>query len=416
MTYGNYEEITANPAEILEISEQNTRNLYTKKILQGPLSSNKLSELSECVRNCPNVSVEHGLGFMLGHFEEPLFPRNVSTAATRGAQKPVYDKDRAMLFFQGTLRQDCRLACYPNYEELAKNRAITPHCKPKPSHLFIDLDLTTFAGDRHKLDLALKATLRAISHQMWNSVPTVLWSGGGYHIHQPLDAAILPVYEYLPEFKRYKDPSIQFMRYAERQLTRGKCDRNHCMSFKSAMARIPGSRNSKYAGEIANVRVVQAWNGVRARPTQQFMLSDFLIWLVQAEVDANKERLRLQAYKFDTTRAAATAFTGGIGWIDRLLQTPIADWRKTAVALILAPYLLTIKRMSYEHAYNTIMHWAAACSQLSSLQPSSSGFINRVHMSLARAQEKGQRPMRWATLVQNYSAMYEAFKVGGAVQ
>jgi hypothetical protein len=105
--------------------------------------------------------------------------------------------------------------------------AVTPAAtRPKPSHLFIDLDLATFAGDRHKLDLALKSTLRNIKRELGGAVPTVLWSGGGCHIHQPLDATVVPVYEDLPEFKRYKDPSIQFMRYAERQLTNGKCDHN----------------------------------------------------------------------------------------------------------------------------------------------------------------------------------------------
>jgi hypothetical protein len=104
-----------------------------------------------------------------------------------------------------------------------------------------------------------------------------------------------------------------------------------------------------------------------------------------------------------------------IAWIDRLLQTPIQDWRKTAAALILAPYLITIKRLSYELAYNIIMQWASKCAELSYLRPTTQGFIDRVHISITRAKERGQRPMRWATLVQNYSGMYSAFKAAGFV-
>jgi hypothetical protein len=32
-----------------------------------------------------------------------------------------------------------------------------------------------------------------------------------------------------------------------------------------------------------------------------------------------------------------------IPWIEKLLQTPIDDYRKNAVSLILAPYLINIK-------------------------------------------------------------------------
>jgi hypothetical protein len=238
-------------------------------------------------------------------------------------------------------------------------------------------------------------------------VPSVLWSGGGFHVHQPLDPDVVPIYEELSEFRRYKDPSVQFMRYAEQVLTAGKADRNHRVSFASCMARIPASRNSKYEGEVGEVRVIQAWNGIRAKPTQQFMLTDFLIWLVQADLDY-RERLRKQAQRFMPCHG--TLGGQGIAWIDRLLQISIPDWRKTAVALILAPYLLTIRRFSYEQAYHMIMQWAAGCAQLSCLRPSERGFVDRVHISLERAQSRQLRPLRWSTLVQNYSALYEVIK------
>jgi len=125
---------------------------------------------------------------------------------------------------------------------------------------------------------------------------------------------------------------------------------------------------------------------------------------VQADFDA-KEKLRKQAQRFPILSPIGEHT--GIGWIDRLLQTPIPDWRKTAVALILAPYLLTIKRMLYDQAYNTIMQWAARCAQLSSLRPNDAGFVDRVHISLERAQSRQSKPLRWTTLVQNYSGLHE---------
>ena len=46
-----------------------------------------------------------------------------------------------------------------------------------------------------------------------------------------------------------------------------------------------------------------------------------------------------------------------IPWIEKLLQTPIDDYRKNAVSLILAPYLINIKKLSYDHALNIINSW-----------------------------------------------------------
>lgn len=46
-----------------------------------------------------------------------------------------------------------------------------------------------------------------------------------------------------------------------------------------------------------------------------------------------------------------------IPWIEKLLQTPIDDYKKNAVSLILAPYLINIKKLSYDGALNIINNW-----------------------------------------------------------
>jgi hypothetical protein len=285
---------------------------------------------------------------------------------------------------------------------------------PKVAHLFIDLDLNQFGGDINKLNHACRQIIKNIACNLNGAVPTVLWSGGGYHIHQPLDTSVMPAFEDLPEFKRYSNPSVKFMRYAERALTDGRADQNHCASFKSCLARIPGSINSKYNGDIAEVMILERWNKVRARPTQKFLMVDFLIWLVESDLLVREElRKQTQKYSFkgnDRSIAAAAATSNNIAWIDRLLQTPIEDWRKTSVALILAPYLLTIKKMSYEQAFNTIMQWADQCALASGLRPNTEKFIDIVHMCLARAHDRRSKPLRWLTLAQNYPEIHSMIK------
>jgi hypothetical protein len=200
------------------------------------------------------------------------------------------------------------------------------------------------------------------------AVPTVLWSGGGYHIHQPLD--IPQAFEYIEEFKKYENVSVKFLRYAARRLTGGKSDPNHNVSFKSSMARVPGSINTKYADE-PEVKIVQRWNGVRAKPSRQFVGSDFLITLVQKEIDENT--VNVQKWK-----NPILSYSGTTAWIERLLQTPISDYRKGARDLILIPYLVVRRGLSPNEVYTTIMKWAIECDKLRPLQPSRRVFSDRI--------------------------------------
>lgn len=45
-----------------------------------------------------------------------------------------------------------------------------------------------------------------------------------------------------------------------------------------------------------------------------------------------------------------------------LLQTPIADYRKNAVALVLAPYLIGIRGMPSDEATKVILGWLECCN------------------------------------------------------
>ena len=51
----------------------------------------------------------------------------------------------------------------------------------------------------------------------------------------------------MSEFRNFKEPSKQFLRFAEYYLSNGKADSEHyhTVSFKNCLLRIPGSYNSK---------------------------------------------------------------------------------------------------------------------------------------------------------------------------
>ncbi|HEY7079620.1 MAG TPA: DNA primase noncatalytic subunit PriX [Nitrososphaeraceae archaeon] len=56
-----------------------------------------------------------------------------------------------------------------------------------------------------------------------------------------------------------------------------------------------------------------------------------------------------------------------IRWIEKLLQTPLDDYRKFVVWRILSPYLINIRKCSVEEATGMIKNWLDKCSKLSSL-------------------------------------------------
>ena len=81
-------------------------------------------------------------------------------------------------------------------------------------------------------------------------------------------------------------------------------------------------------------------------------------------------------------------------WIDKkILANPFADCRKIIVDLILAPYLINIKKLSYQESYQIIKEWLDKCNSLQKLD-NYSNFVNyRIHSALKAATQKGIGPM-----------------------
>jgi hypothetical protein len=89
--------------------------------------------------------------------------------------------------------------------------------------------------------------------------------------------------------------------------------------------------------------------------------------------------------------------TNDIKWIGILLETPISDYRKNALSLILAPYLINIKKLSYSNAFNIIKDWLNKCDSLRRLD---SNFNYRIKSALEDAIQKGIRPMSLVKLIE----------------
>jgi hypothetical protein len=84
-----------------------------------------------------------------------------------------------------------------------------------------------------------------------------------------------------------------------------------------------------------------------------------------------------------------------IPWIEKLLETPIDDYRKNAVSLILAPYLINIKKVPYDAASNIINSWLSKCGELRQLDQN---FDYTVRYALKYSAKNGNRPLKLDTL------------------
>jgi hypothetical protein len=227
--------------------------------------------------------------------------------------------------------------------------------------------------DMMKLDLSLKRTLKKIGE--YQCVPSVLWTGNGYHVYLPIEAIVLDQEEIFSKdkfpnlfftFGKFSNWSMSevFLKYSEIFFTNGKADPQHMPKYKTCLIRIPGSYNSKllnngYSKEESLVKIVQRWNGVRV--PIQYLLKGFRRWLVQEE--RNQKTANKNRNDFRHAIRLSRTYT----WIEYLLQTPLYDNRKYCIFHILVPYLINVRGLSPEGVLQVIGDWLAKCNTLKTL-------------------------------------------------
>lgn len=350
------------------------------------------------------MCINKGIDFLLNHFDsDSLFPRTIMTKKL-GKQEIVYSKAEALKYFEDSGYGDCRINAFPSYVEY-KGMQRYP-----PDFIFIDLDKDNFYN-REELQSALSKTLGKISEIFKGSKSTVLWTGNGYHVYQPLESIVLEQYEI---FAKFQDPSKQFLKFAKHFLSSGKADSSNNPSFKSCLLRIPYSINSKCLRQsdfqnyshancsiISQVKIIHEWNGFR--PSIKYLLRNYLHYLINQKV---KERNNITKKVAKNRRNCAICFDnkeGNIGWIENLLHTPINDYRKHTLNLILSPYLINVKKVSYVESCSILTDWLSKCDTLRKLDFVSSYLIKS---SLNTAISKGIPPMKLDTLKNRNTELY----------
>jgi hypothetical protein len=320
------------------------------------------------------IAIEEGLDYILSHFEDQRqWPRTISTKATDNRQVPVNSKNEALARFTQANFLDCRISAYP--PPSAVSNFVGVNLEIAPSVIMIDLDRETFKTQR-AFEMALSRTLNKIGQDRQGSClscdihkssqgdiqSTVIWSGSGYHVYLVLGAFVLESVDTFNNSRFGTNPSQKFLRFAEWFLSNGKCDPQHnkTVSLRNCMLRIPGSVNSKNG---QTVRIIQKWNGYR--PSIKLLLEDFYVYLCDQRIkEVQNQRARTGPKRLGKAIADAPKC---FHWIERLLQTPVRDYRKLAIWRILVPYLLNIRGLSSYETRDIVREWLDGCNRLKRL-------------------------------------------------
>ncbi|MGB8935836.1 MAG: DNA primase noncatalytic subunit PriX [Candidatus Nitrosopolaris sp.] len=169
---------------------------------------------------------------------------------------------------------------------------------------------------------------------------------------------------------------------------------------------MPGSFNSKLVqlnqkGEIVNipesaqVKIVQKWNGVK--PRIKPLLSEFYISLADSKIkEIRKNRKpRRHSVHYENNHK--------IQWIETLLQIPIADHRKYTLWRIVAPYLVNIRKLAYDDAFNIMKNWLNNCNQV---RPLNFNANVKIKDALRAAIRVGYLPMAFNDLKSEDGELY----------
>lgn len=179
-----------------------------------------------------------------------------------------------------------------------------------------------------------------------------------------------------PMFSTFQHPSKEFLKFAALYLADGKSDPNNKPTFASCLVRIPGAFNAKCleAGrglEESKVNIVQKWNGIRPKMPLE-MLTDFKGYLVSFKIQKLEEEQKQQRHYHSSRHRhyANHKYKTTVPWIEKLLQTPLRDHRKSTIREVIAPYLITTRGLDYNQSFEIIKEWLYnKCDKVESLNP-----------------------------------------------
>jgi hypothetical protein len=149
------------------------------------------------------------------------------------------------------------------------------------------------------------------------------------------------------------------------------------------------------------------------------LLREFRLYLADKDIISNiklESIKRRRNDKFNGHRSYSLA-NGNRGiiptyyqWIEKLLKIPIADHRKRTIDLVLAPFLIVIKRLSFEESYSIIKDWIVNCNSIEILKPSIEYFDSRIKAAINNTIHSRIPPILQENMEKKYPEWYRDLK------
>jgi hypothetical protein len=370
------------------------------------------------------VKVKQGIRVILAHFEggQQLFPRKMSTPLSQGRQFIVYNEEQIISECIKSNFIDCRLNAYP----ILPNDDIAAAIQP-PNIIFVDIDLPKgFESQEEtitKLNKVLKKTLSIIQKNLDGCCPTILWTGNGYHIYIVLNLRPL---ELITELVELSDkPSEEFLKFAELVFTNKKKDSCHNPSFKSSLLRIPHTLNSKCIDlttgnhiKDPEIKIIQEFDSLAIPTINKELLREFRLYLADIDIISNtklesikRRRNQINRYhSYSSANVNRRTVPATYQWIEKLLETPITDHRKHTIDLVLAPFLIVIKGLSFEESCSVIKDWIVKCNKIEMLKPSIEYFGSRIKAAINNSIQCRIPPILIENIEKRYPDWYKHIK------
>ncbi len=258
--------------------------------------------------------VRLALELLLELFEEPHFPRTISTKKLGNAQVSVNSIDEVIQYFEDAKWLDCRISLF-GQNEIEQIR---------PNAIFIDLD------DKDALEI-VKIRIR----ELIGGIPLVISTGIGYAIIQPIQIQSLKGIE-MNSLSDY-EVSQKFLKFAKDYLTNGRADSKNHPSLKSCLIRVPYTINSKNDGIV---EFKESWNDQRVS-VKNIPFKKYIEDMIKRE-HPSKYTGTINPQKFQ--------------WIEQLLKIKIDDHRNFLLFDV-CRYLVNIKKFSTEQSTDVIYNW-----------------------------------------------------------
>jgi hypothetical protein len=308
------------------------------------------------------VKVKENIDYIFSLFEkvgQQLFPRKMAVGERFGIV--VNNKDQVLYECIKGNFVDCRINAYPDLIDADFDAGLVA-----PNIIFIDFDLKLFAS-REEFDNVVQNTKDKIKEVLGIN-PVVFWSGGGVHLVILLNTRPLI---YVQEFKdKIKEPSREFLKFAEGFFSNSRNDPNQPTAFKNCSLRIPGTFNGKEECCMEEVKLLES--AVEVANLNKTILSEYNLYLAEQIRQKQQKRpfinnTRRKPVRFGTLKDLLEK-TAGYEYIEKLYQNTIDDNRYFCVWVIFARYFTKVKGMSEEQAKEKVKDWLVRCNEVKEVE------------------------------------------------